>query len=308
MPHIIVNADDFGLTLGVNRAIAELSAAGALTSATLMANGAEFDDAIDRALANPSLGIGCHVVLVDGTPVSAPSQVPSLLADPLPTLDNRTGDAFRPAPGAFLRDLYLGKIPSAHIEQEAIAQIRKIQRAGVRVTHIDTHKHLHSFPAVLRPLLRAAKACDVHAIRNPYEPDWSLRVESGASWMRKLEVKAVRTRRGVFLREVKRSGLRTTNGAVGVLATGTMNAKLLRLLLKDMPEGMWEIVCHPGYDDDDLRKARTRLTASREKERAALMKVLPTQGHPHPMLVNFGELAAAAPNMAWESANRPGGV
>ncbi len=288
MPNIIVNADDFGLTVGVNRAIAELHAAGALTSATLMANGAAFDDAVAVAHAHPSLGVGCHVVLVDGSPVSPPQEVAPLLADPSPTLDNRTAGSFRSTPGAFLRDLYLGRIPAGVIEQEAIAQIRKIQRAGIHVTHIDTHKHLHSFPAVLRPVLRAAKACDVRAVRNPYEPDWSMRVESGAGWLRKLEVKLVRTRRSTFLREVKRAGMITSDGAVGVLATGTMNTGLLRHLLKAMPAGTWEIVCHPGYDDADLRKERTRLTVAREIERDALLNVLPAQTLLHPMLVRFG--------------------
>src|ERR1700729_307855 len=69
---LILNADDFGLTAGINRAIGELHAAGALTSATLMANGPAFDDAVRVASAHPTLGVGCHVVLTDGAPVSPP--------------------------------------------------------------------------------------------------------------------------------------------------------------------------------------------------------------------------------------------
>lgn len=296
MQSLIVNADDFGLTPGVNRAVAELHAAGALTSATLMANGGAFEDAAAFAHAHPSLGVGCHIVLVDGFPVSPLSEVASLLADPIRTLDNRKLGAFRAAPGAFLRDLFLGRISAAQIEQEAIAQIRKIQRAGVRVTHIDTHKHLHSFPSVLRPLLRAARACDVGAIRNPYEPDWSLRIAaSGADWLRVLQVKAVRARRGTFLREVERAGMRTTDGALGVLATGTLDAKLLKRMAKALPQGAWELVCHPGYDDPDLRRIRTRLTISREIELAALLKVIPSRAEPHPMLVHFGQLPEIDP-------------
>src|SRR6202453_1019094 len=76
---LIINADDFGLTRGVNRAIAELHQAKALTSATLMATGAAFDDAVALAHANPALGVGCHVTLTDGIPVSSPQSIPTLL-------------------------------------------------------------------------------------------------------------------------------------------------------------------------------------------------------------------------------------
>ena len=76
---LILNADDFGLTRGINRAIGELHANGAVTSATLMANGPAFDDAVAIALKRPTLGVGCHVVLTDGIPVSHPSDIPSLL-------------------------------------------------------------------------------------------------------------------------------------------------------------------------------------------------------------------------------------
>ena len=89
---LIINADDFGLTPGVNRAIAELHDAGAVTSATLMATGPAFDDAVALALARPSLGIGCHIVLVDGTPVSDPSTIPTLLGPDGRTFRNSLGN------------------------------------------------------------------------------------------------------------------------------------------------------------------------------------------------------------------------
>ena len=74
-----MNADDFGLTAGVNRAIVELHQSGVLTSTTLMAKAAATEEAIDLARANPSLGMGCHIVLVDGEPVLPPRQIPTLV-------------------------------------------------------------------------------------------------------------------------------------------------------------------------------------------------------------------------------------
>src|SRR6185437_5827911 len=132
---LIINADDFGLTPGVNRAIAELHDAGAVTSATLMATGPAFDDAVAIALARPTLGIGCHIVLVDGTPVSDPATIPTLLGP-----DRRK---FRNSLGDFALGVLRGAIRQDHIQREALAQIQKLQRAGLRLTHADTHKHTH---------------------------------------------------------------------------------------------------------------------------------------------------------------------
>jgi predicted glycoside hydrolase/deacetylase ChbG (UPF0249 family) len=257
---LIVNADDFGLTTGVNRGILELHASGALTSATLMASGAAFRDAVHGAFMQPTLGVGCHVVLVDGTP--------ALHAAELPTL--APGGRFRRGLGEFVRALLAGQVQSPEIEREAAAQIRRVQNAGITVTHVDTHKHTHIFPSVVAPLLRAAQACGVGAIRNPFEPAWSRRLTQQAPWPRRLQLRGLGVFRRFFLRAVRRAGLATTDGALGVLATGTLDGDTLRQLLQRLPPGTWELVCHPGYRDAALESAGTRLLASREIERAAL--------------------------------------
>ena len=101
MSRLIVNADDFGLTAGVNRAIVELHRAGVLTSTTLMARAAATEEAIELARATPSLGVGCHVVLVDGEPVLPPREIPTLV-------DRKTG-RFPPKLGTFLMRLFTGR-------------------------------------------------------------------------------------------------------------------------------------------------------------------------------------------------------
>jgi chitin disaccharide deacetylase len=259
---LIINADDFGLTQGVNRAILELNAAHALSSATLMATGPAFRDAVHEAFRQPSLGVGCHIVLLDG--------VPQLHASELPTLAPQ--GRLRSTLGAFVADLLRGRIAPREIEQEAIAQIRRLQSAGITVTHVDTHKHTHLFPQVLRPLLRAALACGVAAVRNPFEPEWSLRLTPNAPQTRRLQVRTLRIFRRHFLRAVRTAGLRTTHGALGVLATGTLHAQDVLRLFTHMPPGTWELVCHPGYVDPALRQANTRLITTRETERAALLE------------------------------------
>jgi chitin disaccharide deacetylase len=260
-----VNADDFGLAPGVNRAILELHAAEVLTSATLMAQAASTEEAVEMALAMPTLGVGCHVVLVDGTPVSDKGVIPSLI--------DRANGAFYPTLSGVLKRLFTARIRSADIEAEAAAQIALLQSFGLRLTHVDTHKHLHMFPGILRPVLRAAKAAGIYAVRNPFEPIWSLNATTDAPDVRRAEVILLRRLESRFRRIVEEEGFETTDGAVGVLATGYINIATVNALIAAMPEGTFELVSHPGYRDERLAQANTRLLESREIERNALMAI-----------------------------------
>lgn len=266
MGRLILNADDFGLTAGVNCAILELHRAGLLTSATLMARAAATEEAIELARATPLLGVGCHVVLVDGEPVLPARELPTLV-------EPRTG-RFQPTLGVFLERLLTGgRVAFSEIEAEAAAQIALLQSKGVALTHIDTHKHTHMFPAVLRPVLRAARAAGIRAVRNPFEPAWSRRATPHAPLLRRAQVSLLRLLEPTFRRIVAEEGFATTDGALGVLATGTLDAVTVASLLKKLPDGTWELVSHPGYNDADLARAHTRLLASRETEMQALLSI-----------------------------------
>jgi len=146
---------------------------------------------------------------------------------------------------------------------------------------------------VLRPLLCAALLCGVCAIRNPFEPVWALRATPRAPAMRRAQVRLLRTQRRTFLKLVKEGGLATTDGAIGVLATGTLDAETLNSMLAAMPPGTWELVCHPGHVDDALNQARTRLRESRAVEHTALLEVIPTflRSHPEVTTIHFQQLA-----------------
>jgi predicted glycoside hydrolase/deacetylase ChbG (UPF0249 family) len=191
-------------------------------------------------------------------------------------------------------DLFGGRIASREIEREAVAQIQQLQSSGITVTHLDTHKHTHMFPRVLGPLIRAARACNVPAIRNPFEPDWSLRLTEKAPPTRRLQVRTLRLFREQFLRAVRAARLRTTDGTLGVLATGIFDAAYVLRLLRNMPPGTWELVCHPGYVDGALRRAGTRLVNTRDTERLALLEALekPPAGLPPIDLMHYGEFTS----------------
>ena len=262
VPRLIVNADDFGLTSGVNRAIVDASRSGIVTSATLMANSRAFDEAVHVAKDQARLQVGCHVVLIDGEPLCAE----------LPSLTNGTGK-FRSSIKDFALAAVRKRISADEIQREAEAQIRKIQAAGIRVTHVDTHKHTHLFPHVLRPVLKAAKACGVPAVRNPFEPPrtWPRHLMAiPALWMRVVEVGLLQRFAASFRRIVTEEGMLTTHGTIGVSATGKLNQRLLTETAQVLPEGTWELVCHPGYLDADLESAGTRLLQSRRVELDAL--------------------------------------
>lgn len=266
MRRLIVNADDFGLTAGVNRGILEAHATGIVTSTTLMANSAGFDDAVQLARLNSKLSVGCHLVLVDGSPLLGADIVPSLM-------DPGNPSYFRQNITSFALRALSGRLDADEIETEATAQIRKLQSAGIPVSHIDTHKHTHMFPQVLRPLLRAAKACGVRAIRNPFGWMALSRIANRPQlWQRYGQVKLLNLLAGKFRRAVADAGMITTDGSVGVVATGALDDRLIHFILETLPEGTWEFVTHPGYNDAKLADIHTRLRQSRDLEREILSR------------------------------------
>ena len=264
MRRLIVNADDFGFTAGVNRAIVEAHTRGIVTSSTLMANGRAFEDAVRMARSVPRLSVGCHVMLIDGEPVLDAKRLPSI------TSAHFNGARFRDGLQSFAARALAGRLDPGEIEAEASAQIRKLQSAGIAVSHVDTHKHTHLFPAVLRPLLRAARAWGVPAIRNPFGPSKPLKsselLKRPNLWTRYAEVRILRALATKFRDAAKREGLATPEGTLGIVVTGALDEKLFRGIAAIVPEGTWEFVCHPGYNDDDLKSANTRLRESRETE------------------------------------------
>ncbi len=285
-PRLIINADDFGLTSGVNRAIAELHQANALTSATLMATGSAFEDAVAIARSQPTLGVGCHIVLTDGSPVSPPHTIPTLIG--------ADGQNFRPSLLDFVQALLRGIIRPEDIERESLAQIQKLQRAGIQVTHVDTHKHTHLFPGVSRPLLNVLERTGIPAIRNPFEPTFARRLDH-AGIKRRLQLALLNCLRPAFvqLSQLRAANIVTTDGTMGVSATGNLTSSTLSQILDALhPAGTFELVCHPGYNDADLDRIPTRLRSHREIEMQALLTAIPAiLSQPNaPSLIHYGSL------------------
>ena len=264
MRRLIVNADDLGYTSGVNRAIFQAHTAGLVTSTTLMANGPAFADACADLGSLPRLGVGCHVMLIDGSPLSNASSIPSLVhaGAGIPS--------FRASLGQFAALAMFGRMDPRHIEIETAAQIRHLQSAGISPSHIDTHKHTHIFPTVLRPLLRAARDCGIRCVRNPFSPGPALPLPAlmkhPGTWRRWTEMRVLSRFAATFREIALAYGFTTPDGTLGIEVTGMLDESLFTAIAQNIPPGTWEFVCHPGYDDADLARSNTRLRQSREIE------------------------------------------
>ncbi len=191
-------------------------------------------------------------MLTDGAPVSPPGDVDTLLA-----IRSAEPEKFFASLSAFAARATLGGFDREQLVTEITAQIRKIQATGLEVTHLDSHKHTHIFPEILSAMLRAARICGVRAIRNPFVPMKAIMAQQFAGKRALLkrygQVRILNTFAGGFRRQTPRAGLRAPNGVIGVIETGSLDAILLHQALTSLPEGTWELVCHPGYADADLR-------------------------------------------------------
>jgi chitin disaccharide deacetylase len=236
---LIVNADDFGFTTDVNAGIVECHRNGILTATTLMANGEAFDDAVRLAKENPSLDIGVHLVLVGGP--GQPDSPAGLMAQ----LAKRQVDLY----GTMRR------------------QVQTILGAGLTPTHLDTHKHTHLVPAVLKALVRVASEFGIPWVRKP--ADFPIATNAPA-FMRKVVNSVVAFATSRFDPILLSSGCKTTDFFTGFQLTGSLGTKELVQLIRSVPEGLTELMCHPGYLGEELQNAPTRLKQSRVTELIAL--------------------------------------
>jgi hopanoid biosynthesis associated protein HpnK len=266
MKELILNADDFGLTRGVNEGIVRAYQDGVLTSTTLMANGSAFDHAVECARANPKLGVGCHLVLAGGLPVARPEEIPSLV--------DKNG-RLPPSLGAFVARVTCGAVRAGDIERELRAQIGKVRAAGIEPTHLDTHKHTHAHPRVMKILAQVAQELGITRVRKPAEylkDSWRVMCgESGASLKQLAAVAAVRVISANFSSISKKHGLRSPDTFLGVAATGQLGADVLCHLIDMLPEGRTEIMLHPGICDEDLARTGSRLQQQRQFELDGLL-------------------------------------
>ena len=243
MKRLIVNADDFGIHVAVNRGIAAGYNVGVITSTSLMAGGDAFADAVRIAGECPGLGLGVHLTLVGGgQSVLAPQSIPSLLDE---------AGRFLPSHPAFFARYLAGRINLSEVERELTAQVEKICEAGIVPTHLDSHQHLHVLPGIFAVAAKLASRFNIRAIRKPAEPicffGGMLPSPGRMAGRSGLSLLASWTMRNANL-----DGIAVTDHFYGMLAGGQLNENRLQALIDSLPEGASEIMTHPGLGGEEL--------------------------------------------------------
>jgi hopanoid biosynthesis associated protein HpnK len=242
LKQLIVNADDLGLTPAVNRGVVRAFRDGIVTSASLLVTGSAFEEAVDLARENPELDVGLHLTLVEEQAV--------LGREGLPTLVDETG-RFPRTSSEFFRRAVLGRINWAEIEREIAAQIARFQETGLRLSHLNSHQHLHMFPPVFQIIRRLTRGMDNVWIRNP-----------AGRWRKSPGVRMKRWAQQVGLNMVCLSARalhgsplpEMPDGMYGFDVGGCLTRSVLEQILRKIPDGLYELVCHPGEDDADTRR------------------------------------------------------
>jgi hopanoid biosynthesis associated protein HpnK len=264
MKKLIVTADDFGLTRRVNEAIEIAHRDGVVTTASLMVNGSGFDSAVEIAQERPHLDLGLHLNLTEGKPVTPFSKI-STLATPHGFIYTH--------PSRLAAALILPRVRIADLEQEIRAQIEKAMLARLQISHIDGHKHVHAIPAVIRLIAKIAPEYGIHAVRC---------VKETVPRLRSLLARNRSSRRQIILQygfgrvlstawaisPAASSTFRvvTPQRFYGITQTGFLDLDTFVEILQDLTDGTNELMCHPGYVDDDLKRTPTRLHEQRERE------------------------------------------
>lgn len=238
-PRLIVNADDLGLSPGVDRAIFAGHDRGVVTSASLMATGASFAHAVAGVRARPRLGCGVHLVLHDEKPVLDPARIPSLVG-----ADGR----LKPLREA-VRGLLFGASEPSEIEAEYAAQIRRVRDAGIDPTHLDSHCHLHAFPAV-GPIVHAlGERFGIACARQPEAGSWS---DYRAAPLARYPLALLITATHRFTKQRVAQSLRSPDKFLGLVHSGALDAAWMVRAIEDLEPGVVaEIMVHPGDGSDE---------------------------------------------------------
>ena len=256
---IIINADDFGLSDGVNEAVAQAHTEGVLTSATIMVNMPAANKAVKIVRQLPRLGVGVHLNLTEGRPVSQSTGINLLL----------NGDGQFAYSPAILSLFSLGgyKIRKA-IQAELEAQIQWVIDNGIKPTHLDSHKHIHTFPAMFSIVCQLARRFGIRAIRWLFEPKellripWPLTSIDGKKIAQKVRIMAQinRLQNREFLK---------TDAILGIAHTGKIDVNFLKAVTLYNQAATAEVMTHPGYAEG-LNANKTRLLHQRKVELDAL--------------------------------------
>jgi chitin disaccharide deacetylase len=259
--YLIINADDFGVTSGVNKAIMATHQCGAVTSASIMVNMWAFEEAVEMAKSAPSLAVGLHFTLAAGRPVSSPAKVPTLV----------NGRGLFHDRSTLLMKLIRRQIPLDEVKRELYAQNEKLEKRGIRADHIDGDQHIHILPGVSRTVVGLARELGSIPVRIPDEQiSISLcslsRPQNGrallALLLRKFWSKMLKHRL-TQQRIVSNSGFISL---FGLVPRRIPSIEDIAYLISTVKRGLTEFMVHPGQFDQEYREFFGSESLAKERE------------------------------------------
>jgi len=261
MKKVIINADDFGLCKGVNEGIILAHQKGILTSTTLMANMPGFRHAVELAKQNEKLGVGLHLNIVRGQPLSPTNRVSSLLNKEKKFFSNIF---------IILRKLLLKKINRQEIELEFKAQIEKVLENDIQISHFDSEKHIHCLSPLLEIVLKLGKEYSIKRIRYINEYCLSTRLfQSIKAFFASLSCSSMK-------QKIIENGVLIPDRSYGVCKSGRMSSQRIKKILSNIQDGVTEIMVHPGFMTQELMDLEKEIGSFyinryREEELSALL-------------------------------------
>jgi hopanoid biosynthesis associated protein HpnK len=232
---LIVTADDFGAAVEVNQAVQRAHQGGILSAASLMVAAPAANDAVQHARAMPSLRVGLHLVLVDGKPMLPAAAVPDLV--------DKSGNFRNDMARAGAAMFFLPKV-RAQLAAEIEAQFAAFEATGLRLDHVNAHKHFHLHPTIAALIVKLGRKHGVRGARVPLEPQDVLgRIETRkASAVVALTMPFARRLRSRF----RRAGIGAPDQVFGLAWSGAMTTARLAGLIEHLPDGLSEIYMHPA--------------------------------------------------------------
>lgn len=241
MKKLIVNADDFGYSEEINKGIIESHINGIVTSTSMIVNMPGFKSAVKLVKKHHSLDVGIHLNLTEGKP---------LLNSPLAVKGKFSGSYL---------NFILNKYPEEEIEAELEAQITKLESAGIKISHIDGHQHIHVFPNVFKIIINLAKKHNIKYIRIPDEKIISNKILFGSILDGQLIKNIVLSTLSINKKKLlTKNGLKTTDNFYGVLSANQLTFTKLASIVKNIENGTSELICHPGNENYDNYLNRVR--------------------------------------------------
>ena len=283
MKKIIVNADDFGRHELINRAVERAFNTGCLKSATLMAGGIAFDDAVALAKKIPGLGVGIHFTLANGNPILPPKEIPSLVTEE----GIFHGDYVK-----FLKRYLSGKISLSEVRSELAAQLEKIQRAGLHLTHVDSHQHLHHVPGIVKIVLELAESAGIRSMRVANAKLFDGELDTLGKFVGRLGLSSLAK---FAICQARKKNFTMPEHFAGIVAGESVSENFMLKLIEHLQDGTTEVMLHPGTDNKILQDF-CEWEHDFEEELAAVTspKVLSLLDEKNISAVNFSALGATS--------------